>query len=205
MRAVIKPLYGVVYAACLIGTLIGFGSGEFLSFFLTTLVFIVMILTFRPKNQDETRNEKQKMGIHIFAATLLVQLVPMFFDIFLWYDLISAFMLASMTYIFYKIFVNSISVITLFGEKQAFSIEEVIGASLLITIAFASLASLTIFGLSITNILSIMVVLFLGWKNGMLAGGTAGITIGVVLGLITEVNPVIISSFAISRNVGSEY
>jgi len=71
--------------------------------------------------------------------------------------------------IFYKIFVNSLTVITEFGKKTAFSVEEVIGASLLVSVAFSALAGLSIFNLSITNILSIMVVLFLGWKNGILA------------------------------------
>ncbi|MCL2384125.1 MAG: hypothetical protein FWC79_08560 [Oscillospiraceae bacterium] len=110
-----------------------------------------------------------------------------------------------MTYIFYKIFVNSLPVITEFGKKQAFSIEEVIGASLLVSISFAALADLRVFSLSITNILSIMVILFLGWKNGMLAGATAGLTIGMILGVITGGTPVLISAFAISRYASTEY
>ena len=88
---------------------------------------------------------------------------------------------AILTYIFYKIFANSITVIKEYGIKKAFTVEEVIGASLLVAIAFYSLHGLNIFGLSISNILSIMIVLFLGWKNGMLVGATSGITIGMVL------------------------
>ena len=80
-----------------------------------------------------------------------------------------------------KIFSNSITVIKDYGVKQAFTVEEVMGASLLMSIAFYSLHGLNIFGLSISNILSIMLVLFLGWKNGMLVGATSGITIGMVL------------------------
>ena len=75
------------------------------------------------------------------------------------------------------------------------------GASLLVSIALYSLHGLQIFGLSISNILSIMLVLFLGWKNGMLIGATAGITIGMVLGIIGSSSPVLVASYAISRNV----
>jgi stage II sporulation protein E len=195
---VIKLQHGVVYVICLIGTLIGFGGGEIVIYLLTTLIFVAMILIFRPLYEDEDRNEKQKLGKYIFASTLLVQVLRMVFGTFSMSGLVSALVLAVMTYIFYKIFVNSLSVITEFGEKRAFSVEEVIGASLLVTIAFVPLADLTVFNLSITNILSIMVILFLGWKNGILAGATAGITIGMVLGLTTETNAVLISSFAIS-------
>ena len=72
------------------------------------------------------------------------------------------------------------------------------GASLLVSIAFVSLSGLKFWGLSVTNILSVMLVLFLGWKNGMLVGGTAGITIGMVLGIINSTSPILVASYAIS-------
>ena len=102
---------------------------------------------------------------------------------------------------FYKIFTNSITVVKEYGKKMAFTVEEVMGASLLVSIALYSLHSLQIFGLSISNILSIMLVLFLGWKNGILVGATSGITIGMVLGIIGSSSPVLVASYAISRNV----
>lgn len=126
----------------------------------------------------------------------------MIFSMFLFYDLLASIMEAMLTYIFYKIFVNSISVIKDYGIKRAFSVEEVIGTSLLITIALASFKNLNVLSLSITNILSIVLVLFLGWKYGMLAGGTAGITIGTALGVITSNAPILIAAYAISRNAG---
>lgn len=123
----------------------------------------------------------------------------MFFTMFLVYDLLASFVFAILTYIFYKIFSNSITVIKDYGIKQAFTIEEVIGASLLVSIAVYSLNGLNVFGLSISNILSIMLVLFLGWKHGMLVGATGGITIGMVLGIIGSSSPVLVAAYAISR------
>lgn len=190
---------GIVYIATCIGTLIGFGASAFLTYLLTTLLFIVMTLIFRPRYEQEGRNEKQKLGIYILASSFVVQAGKMFFTMFLVYDLLASIMLSVLTYIFYKIFANSITVIKEYGIKQAFTVEEVIGASLLLAISFYSLSGLNIFGLSISNILSIMLVLFLGWKNGMLVGATSGITIGMVLGIIGDQSVVIVSSYAISR------
>ena len=121
----------------------------------------------------------------------------MFFDVFLLYDLLTAIVSSLVTYIFYKIFVNSIPVVREYGIK-AFTIEEVMGASLMLAVAVYSMHGLNVFGLSISNILSIMIVMFLGWKNGMLVGATSGITIGIVLGIVGTSNPVIIASYAIS-------
>lgn len=190
---------GIIFITTCIGTLIGFGPNGFLSYLLTILLFIVMTLIFRPKNQED-RNEKQKLGIYILVSSFIVQAGKMFFTMFLVYDLLASFVFAILTYIFYKIFANSITVVKEYGIKQAFTVEEVIGASLLLSIAIYSIHGLNIFGLSISNILSIMLVLFLGWKNGMLVGATAGITIGMVLGIIGSSSPILVASYAISRN-----
>ena len=191
---------GIVYLATCFGTLIGFGVNGFLSYLLTTLLFIVSTLIFRPRFESRDRNEKQKLGVYILASTFIVQAGKMLFTMFLVYDLLASIMFSLLTYIFYKIFANSITVIKEYGIKRAFTVEEVIGASLLLAIAVYSLNGLNIFGLSISNILSIMLVLFLGWKNGMLVGATAGITIGMVLGIIGNSEPMLVASYAISRN-----
>ena len=190
---------GIVYIATCIGSLIGFGINGFLTYLLSTLLFIAMTLIFRTRYQQD-RNEKQKLGKYVLISSFVVQAGKMFFTMFLVYDLLASIVFSLISYIFYKIFANSITVIKEYGKKSAFTIEEVIGASLTLCIAIYSLNKLNIFGVSISNVLSIMIVLFLGWKNGMLVGATAGITIGMVLGIIGSSNPVLIASYAISRN-----
>lgn len=189
---------GILYIAVLIGTAIGFGLSGILTFIISSLLFIAMILIFRPRTQEPNKNEKQKLGIYVAISAFAVQASKMFFTTFLVYDLVVSIMLGIIVYIFYKIFANSLIVISEYGIKKAFSIEEVMGASLIISIALCAFSKLYIFGFSFTNIFSIMLVLFLGWKNGMLVGGTAGITIGMVLGIINETSPILVASYAIS-------
>ena len=188
---------GIMYVISLISTFIKFGPNSLLTYILTTLVFFVTILIKRPKIQDEV-NEQKRLGMHLFISTLIVQVVPMFFRSFILYELLTGVMLSISTYIFYKIFSNSITVIREVGIKKVFSIEEVIGTSLLLTIAFMTLGDTAVFGYSVKNILSILLVLILGWKNGILVGATSGITIGVVLGIIGNSEPIMIASYAIS-------
>lgn len=189
---------GILYIAVLLGTGIRFGLNGMLTFIISSLLFIAMILVFRPKTQEPDKNEKQKLGLYVAISAFAVQASKMFFTIFLVYDLVTSIILGIITYIFYKIFANSLIVINQYGIKKAFSIEEVMGTSLLISIALCAFSKIHIFGLSLTNIFSIMLVLFLGWKNGMLVGGTAGITIGMVLGIINSTSPVLVASYAIS-------
>ena len=177
-----------------------FGINSFLAYLLTSLIFIAEILIIKPKIVDENRNEKKKLGLSLFLATTLVQIGKMFSGVFLVYDLLVGVITGIITYIFYKIFSNSVNVIVGLKDKKVFSIEEVIGASLLLSIAVSAFSGIKVFDLSITNIFSIMFVLILGWKNGMLVGATSGITIGVVLGIINSTEPILLAAYALSRN-----
>jgi len=192
-----KPV-GLIFILILIGTLIGFGFKGAGAFILSSLIFLALVLIIRPNFEEDERNEKQKLGLYVFIASFVVQAGKMLFTGFLIYDLVSSAAFGIITYIFYKIFVNSIIVLSEYGEKKAFSIEEVMGASLCLSIAFVSLSGLKFWGLSITNILSVMLVLFLGWKHGILVGATSGITIGMTLGIITANSPILVATYAIS-------
>ena len=187
----------LVCIVTLIGTTIKFGGNGLLFYILTLLIFLAFVLIKRPKEEEE-RNEKIKVGIQISLAVFIVQTVKMLFNGFLVYDLAYNIMLSLVTYILYKVFVNALVVFSEAGIKKVFSIEEVMGSALLLAIAVNCLGNLSIFGYSIRNILSILIVLVMGWKNGMLVGATTGITIGTVLGILNGQDPTMLAAYAIS-------
>lgn len=193
------PLLGVVVVS-LIGTGISFGIEGLLTYMLTALVMIATFFIIKPRYNLEDRNEKLKVAKHVFIASLIVQLAKMMMAGFTIYDFLASFSFSAIAVVFYKIFVNSLIVMQDFRENRAFSIEEVMGASLLLAIAVSCFGNLNVFGFGIRNILSILIVMFLGWKNGILVGTTSGVTIGVTLGIIANTEPVMIAAYAISRN-----
>ncbi len=189
----------IVYVLTLIGTFIGLGGSQTLNYLLTSLVFVVMTLIFKPKQSVvEYENEKLKLGKYVFLSSFLVQVSSLFFKELMVYDILVSIMVSISAYIFYKIFANSLIVINEFAIKKAFAIEEVIGASILLAICASSFRDFSIFNFEIRTILSILIVLVLGWKNGVLVGATSGITIGTILGLINGTEPITIASYAIS-------
>ena len=191
-----RPI-GIMYVLSLIGTLIGFGFNNLCIYFITSLVFFVSILVVRPRLQDGV-NEQKKIGGHLLFSVIFVQIIPIFFREFYLFDLLTGIMLGITTSIFYKIFANSITMLVDFLDRRAFTVEEVMGTSLLLSLTTTAFENLNIFGFSISNILSILIVLVLGWKNGMLVGATGGITIGVVLGVVSGTEPIMIAAYAIS-------
>ena len=191
------PLLGVVLFSA-IGSAIKFGTSGLLTYILTALVLIVSMFIIKPIYTDDEKNEKVKLAKNLFIASMIIQLAKIGISGFTVYQVLSLIAFSIIVVVFYKIFVNSIITIRDFREGKAFTIEEVLGASLMLSIAVGAFGELSVFGFSIRNILSILIVLVLGWKNGILVGTTAGVTIGVTLGVITSSDPIMIVTYAIS-------
>ena len=191
------PALGIVIAS-LLGNLIKYGVGGALGYFLTALIMIVTLFLIKPVYNEQERNEKIKIGKNVFISTLLLQIIKLAISGFTIYDVLSGIAISIIALVFYKIFVNAIVVLQDFNKRGAFSIEEVIGTSLLLAIAVGAFGDLSVFGFGIRNILSILIVMILGWKNGVLVGTTSGVTIGVTLGIITGSEPIMIAAYAIS-------
>ena len=191
------PILGIIITGC-IGNAISFGIEGVLTYLLISLVLVTIVFLIKPIYQGEEKNEKIRLSKHVFFATIIIQLAKIGLGGFTIYDILSIISFAMIAVVFYKIFVNSINVFLGIGENRAFSIEEVLGASILLAISINCFGNLQIFGFSIRNILCILIVLILGWKNGVLVGTTAGVTIGVVIGVITSSDPLMVGTYAIS-------
>lgn len=177
---------GIVYILCGAGVFIKFGKSAFLIYILTSLVFIIATILLKPEIKNNDRNEKKPLGGYLFLSAILVQVVSLLFGELYLYNILIAIANSILIYVFYKIFSNAINVIKEYGEKIAFSIEEMMAAAILITVSISALGELSVYGFSITNIICILMILVFGWKNGMLVGVTAGTTIGVISGIISR-------------------
>ena len=188
---------GPVLVATALGVFISQGIPGFLMYFLKVLIFLFTIVFFKPYIQDD-RNEIAKLGKNLIIACIVVHAIKLSTDVLLVYDVVVAVLNIVFTYVFYKIFVNSIGVLENFGLKSAFTIEEIIGATMLTAIAAVSVNSYRIYGISLSNVLSVFLILILAWKNGLLVGSTIGVSIGLILGIIGSATPIQVLAFAIS-------
>lgn len=191
------PAFGIIIVS-IIGNIIGFGATGGVNYILSLLVLMSTFLVKKPRYNDEIKNEKIKLGKRLFTSVLVVSIFRYMLGAFTIYNLIVNITNAIIVVIFYKIAVNSLNVLEEINVRKAFSLEEVMGASLVLSIAISALGNTEILGFSIRNILSILLVLILGWKNGVLIGTTSGVTIGATLGIIAEYEPSVVAAFAVS-------
>ena len=152
------PVFGVFVSAS-IGTLIGNGIKGFLGFFITSIIYFVLVLVFKSKVAVEERNELLKTGKKLFLACFIVTFFQNVKGVVLTYDFFMAFVSATLTYVFYKIFVNGLVVIRNWNVKKAFTLEELIGATIIVAIASMAFNSISIFGLHLSNVIIIFFVM----------------------------------------------
>jgi len=191
------PAFGIIIIS-IIGNIIGFGAAGGVNYILTLLILMATLIIRKPTYNEESKNEKIKLGKRLFISVLTVSIFRYMLNSFTIYNLLVNITNAIIVVIFYKIAVNSLNVLEEINVRKAFSLEEVMGASLVLAIAISALGNIEILGFSTRNILSILLVLVLGWKNGVLIGTTSGVTIGATLGIIAEYEPSMVAAFAIS-------
>lgn len=190
---------GILVVICSIGTYLRFGAVSTIIYVMTAVTFIVTIMIARPKKITGTEeNEKIRLAKYLVISTFIMQVFKFIVMDMLVYDVLQSILYVGAVYVFYKIFVNSINVIRLYGTQKIFSIEELIGTSLLLSLAISVFGDVTIYDISICNVLCIFIIMVMGWKNGMLVGATLGVTIGVTIGIIFNAEPILIAMYAFS-------
>lgn len=191
------PIIGVLIVA-IIGTFVGNGLASVGNFVAISIIYFILVLLFKAQIAVEERNEVIKTGGKLFAASLIVSIAKSILTVFTMYDVFIGVIVASMTYVFYKIFVNGLAFIKELNVKKAFTIEELIAGVLIISLASIAFNSINIFSLNISNIIIIFMIMVLGWKHGMLVGAVTGISVGLGISFVDTTNFVQISMFAIS-------
>lgn len=191
------PIIGVFISA-IIGTFVGNGLTSLGNFLATSIIYFVLVLVVKTKVAIEDRNELVKTGGKLFAASLIVSIIKSIMGVFTIYDVFMGIITASMTYVFYKIFVNGLAFIKDLNVKKAFTIEELIAGIVIISLASISFNHVNIFSLNLSNIIMILMVMILGWKNGILVGAVSGISVGLAISSVDSTSFVQISMFAIS-------
>lgn len=155
------PIFGVWISAG-IGLAISFGKSTLLMYILSSIVFIGLSVAFKFRRFEQN----VETGIKLFLSVLLVGMVSYIGKPFLLYDTLALIMSSICTVIFYVIFSNAIPAIFERKTRKVFSKEELIGISILLVLSIAALGDFSVYGFSVRIVLSILIVLILGWKNG---------------------------------------
>jgi len=181
------PIF-MVYIVSLISVAIFHSGAGFQNYFYISLIFFLLLFIFKPKISTDDRNEVFKVGTRLFFAILIYTVVKSIQNSFAISDVFLGFIMGLITYTFYKIFVNGIVVIRDYHvRKDAFTVEEIIAAAIIIAISFSAFSNIKIFDYSISYLFITLLVIYIGFKDGISFGGITGLAIGASLTLTSNI------------------
>jgi len=147
------------------------------------------------------KDNKPKTGFRFasigFVSVLLPQMLMVYLQGFLLYDLLRALLYSFIVFILIFILKNSMPLIAGTSKRQVLTSEEVISIAIMCALALSGLEGIKIAGFSIKNILSILVIIALAYRCGPGVGSAIGVTVGLIVSVSSTVTPLIISSFAL--------
>ncbi|MCR5187204.1 MAG: hypothetical protein K6D97_08875 [Clostridia bacterium] len=177
------PLIGVAFFASL-GTIYGQGLGGFLTFIFTSIIFLILTYVFKPQVAMTDRAEGIKLGSRLFWSSLIILMAKDLGKINFWHNLFLSCIDSAIIYVYYKIFVNGISVFKDIMDKKVFSSSEVLSAVFMLALAFATnITTFSLGGLSlyISQSLIAFLLMLIGLKQSPKIAILSGLIIGLAV------------------------
>lgn len=185
---VLIPLIGIS-----IITLLMFGPLAMLKFIISSVLFIALKVFI-----NNTEKSKTTDTFKMLVAVAISESISLFASKTLIYDSLLAVYSTITSAIFYLIFSEGLATIVDYDRKNIISSEDMIASSVLLTVAVSLLGELSVWGISIRGIISVLMVMILGWKCGACIGATAGIAISIVLGIMGFGSAVTVATYGFS-------
>lgn len=176
----------------LLGTITSGAKQQFYIVITGMLLFNALNMPF--KNKKSHQNIRNAVTASV--STLIPQLIIVYLNGFLVYDLLKALCNGFIVFLVVFIFSKAVPAIGDSNKKYMFSNEEMVGISILAVIAIAGLGDIILFGFNIKNILSILLILAFSFKCGPGVGSAIGVAAGLIVSMLNAFTPMIIGSYA---------
>ena len=155
-----------------------FGGTALMKFLISSILYVVL--------KAFIKNENTKIGNagRVIFSVAISEIVGLAINGVLIYDALMAVYMSVTTAIFYLIFSEGLPVIMNVFEKGAFSTEQVTSAGISLTMVLTSFSPFSVFGMTLSGIVSVLMVMLLGWRRGAAIGASTGLSIAIVLSLL---------------------
>ncbi len=150
-----------------------------------------------------------RVGIIAFAGVLIPEMLLTYLQGFLMYDVLKSLVNGFIIFALVFVFKNVLEVLGNPSRRYSLTNEEILSIAIAIALSVGGLGSWNILGVSIKNILCIIIILVFSFKTGAGNGAAIGVIVGTVISISSNSSPVLIASYAfcgllsgILRNMG---
>lgn len=155
-----------------------FGKIALLKFIIASVLYVAI------KSFVKLSDTKISNAMTLIFSSVIAEMIALSFGEFLLYDALFALYNSVMIGVFYLIFSEGLPTMYNIDKEKVHSSEALICAGVLMSVLISSFANFSIFGITIRGIITVLLVMILGWKCGTAIGSTAGLSISLVLGIM---------------------
>lgn len=149
-------------------------------------IFFILFTIVTTLINIEGVNKKYSVLIKLFVVSVIIEILSILFgNIGLSNIATSLFNVLSIVS-FYFIFIYGMYVLMNLNKEFVFSKEELIAMAAVLAIAFGTFKDIGFNGFSLFYVLTIILVLIFGWKNGSVLGCTSGFIVGLLVEIISN-------------------
>jgi len=136
-------------------------------------------------------------GIYGFISSLIPAMVMAGLQGFLLYDILRALFQSFIVFVLTFIFEYAIKVLKEFRRRQIFNTEETISFLIFISLVVIGIGDISLLGITIKNILLILIVMITAFKCGPGTGAAVGTCVGLISGMSMPEAPLIIGLYGL--------
>lgn len=136
-----------------------------------------------------------RLALTSFFSLLLPNMTTAWLQNFLLYDILKALFESFIVFVLVFIFKNSMCILDANLPRKAFSAEEVISVSILLSLCIAGFSDINVYGFSLKNILCIFFILLFSFRFGAGVGAGIGVAMGLIASMSTSTTPYVIGSY----------
>lgn len=142
-------------------------------------------------------NQNFKDSTIAFIGVLIPHLVMASMQGMLLYDLLKAMMESFIVFALVYAIKNAMPFISEQEYKpRIYTNEEIISIAILTALALAGLGDMSVFGLTVKNVSSILIIIMFSFKCGTGVGAATGVTVGIITSMSNTMTPLVIGTYA---------
>ena len=200
----VASFFNIPLLLILISSIIGILFSTIATTVIIKLFFFFIIFTLITAFINvEGVSEKTSIFIKVLIATVFVELLFGFLQAQLitnFFSILGNILLVS---IFYYVYIEGMNALINFNKKYIYSREEKMAMVVVVALALSVFSNFYVFGFSIFNILTFVLVLMYSWKNGPVLGFLTGVIVGLSLAcVIPEISTVYLTSIILCGILG---
>lgn len=137
-----------------------------------------------------------RVGIIAFIGVLIPEMLLTYLQGFLMYDILKSVINGFIIFALVFVFKNVLEVLGNPARRYSLTNEEILSIAIACALAVGGLGGWNIFGVSLKNILCIIIILIFSFRTGAGNGAAIGVIVGTVISISSNSSPIIIASYA---------